>query len=78
MNHKIIELATQAGLTCNYDNLESLEQFARLIAQECIEGFDTRITTRYEGSPKDSNVGYGMEIVVESIKSKFGIGEDID
>lgn len=76
MNEKLLKMAKQAGLICHYDDLESLEQFAALIAKECIDGFDARIATRYEGSPKDSNVGYGMEIVCESIKAKFNLWED--
>jgi hypothetical protein len=51
------------------------DKFAELIVQECIAGFDERISTRYQGSEKDNNIAYGMEIVVEHIKQHFGVEE---
>jgi hypothetical protein len=82
MKLKIKELAQDADLrfTIMYPNIPivdgteaALETFVKLIALECIAGFNERIKTRYEGSTKDSDVGYGMEIVVESIKAKFNL-----
>lgn len=79
MNKKIKQFSEQAIYDNNGDTLHFLpsqgylEKFSKLIIDECIAGFDKRIRTRYEGSQKDIDVGYGMEIVVQSIKDKFDI-----
>jgi hypothetical protein len=51
------------------------QKFAELIVQECLGDFKERIATRYQGSDKDRDIAYGMEIVYFSIIDKFGIDE---
>ena len=46
-------------------------KFAELIVLECVAGFKDRITTRYQGSKKDADIAYGMEIVYQEIVDKF-------
>ena len=35
--------------------------------------FEEKITIRYAGDQKSMDVGYGMELVIDSIKQKFGV-----
>ena len=49
------------------------DRFAEHIIKECIDDFEEKITTRYAGDQKSMDVGYGMEIVINSIKQKFGV-----
>jgi hypothetical protein len=79
MNKRIKELIKQAT-TIRYSGPGEIEEFdkelfAELLVRECIEGFEERISTRYQGSEKDNNIAYGMEIVVEHIKQHFGVEE---
>ena len=76
MNNKIIELAEQAHLAWAIQtdvNKDSIEQFAELIIKECIGDFEEKIKIRYAGDQKSVDVGYGMELVIDSIKQKFGV-----
>lgn len=83
MNNKLIELANKAnegiGYTFKLEDAkqihELLEKFGKLIIQDALEGFKERIATRYQGSEKDQNIGYGMEIVMFDIMDKFGVEE---
>jgi histidinol phosphatase-like enzyme len=52
-------------------NTNKMTKFAELIIKECICDFEEKITIRYDS--EDMDVGYGMEIVIDSIKQKFGI-----
>ena len=49
------------------------DRFAELIIKECIGDFEKKITIRYAGDQKSMDVGYGMELVIDSIKRKFGM-----
>lgn len=53
----------------------SQEKFAELIIKETLSGLKERIATRYQGSEKDRDIGYGMEIVYFDIVDKFGVEE---
>lgn len=84
MNQKLEEFAKRSIIEKEWKNFEddsggywrdrhvSLERFAELIIWECIGDFEDRIKTRYDGDQKSIDVGYGMEIVIDSIKQKFG------
>ena len=50
-------------------------KFAELIVKETLSGLKERIATRYQGSEKDRDIGYGMEIVYFDIVDKFGVEE---
>lgn len=52
---------------------EQYHKFAKLIIKECIGDFEKKITRRYAGDQKSMDVGYGMELVIDSIKRKFGV-----
>ena len=52
-----------------------LEKFAELIVKECLGDFKDRIARRYQGSVRDRDVAYGMEIVYSNIQDKFGVDE---
>lgn len=81
MNDKIRKLILKAGFSDEYlddlyinDDLKIAQtKLAELIVQECIGDFEKKIKIRYAGDQKSINVGYGMELVVDSIKQKFGI-----
>ena len=84
MNDKIKELANRSGLRttklCSnpmvtiVDGKETeLAKFAELIIKECIGVFEEKIKIRYAGDQKSVDVGYGMELVIDSIKQKFGV-----
>jgi len=87
MNTKRIrELAKQAGLEFDddlvlesepiyYTSQKDLEKFAELIVEECLGDFKDRIARRYQGSVRDRDVAYGMEIVYSTIQDKFGVDE---
>jgi hypothetical protein len=51
------------------------EKFAELIVKECLGDLKERIALRYQGSEKDRDIGYGMEIVYMDIVDKFGVKE---
>ena len=51
------------------------QELIRLTVQECLAGMQERIQTRYQGSNKDSDIAYGMEIVVDDIKQKFQLDD---
>ena len=51
------------------------EKFAELIVRECLGDFKNRIARRYQGSDKDRDIAYGMEIVYMGIVDKFGVEE---
>ena len=75
---RIRELAEQAGWMMG-DEVEGfntrLEKFAELIVKECLGDFKDRIARRYQGSVRDRDVAYGMEIVYSNIRDKFGVNE---
>lgn len=52
-----------------------MEKFAELIVKECLGDFKDRIARRYQGSVRDRDVAYGMEIVYSNIQDKFGVDE---
>jgi len=72
MNNKIIELAVQSGLNLELQSLR-VELFAELLIRECLSDLKDRIAIRYQGSDKDCDIGYGMEIVYWEIVDKFGV-----
>ncbi len=51
------------------------KKFAELIIKECLSDLKERIALRYQGSEKDRDIGYGMEIVYYDIVDKFGVEE---
>ena len=55
-----------------YDEAQ-LKKFAELIIKECLGDLKERIALRYQGSDKDRDIGYGMEIVYWDIVDKFGV-----
>jgi hypothetical protein len=76
MSNIILELAAKAGYDSQYSSDDfSPEEFAELIVKECIQGLKERIATRYQGSEKDRDIAYGMEIVYLDIVDKFGVEE---
>ena len=52
---------------------EQYYKFAKAIIKECIGDFEEKIKIRYAGDQKSVDVGYGMELVIDSIKQKFGL-----
>jgi len=48
-------------------------KFAQLIVKECLSDLKDRIALRYQGSDRDCDIGYGMEIVYWEIVDKFGV-----
>ena len=52
-----------------------MEKFAELIVKECLGDFKDRIARRYQGSVRDRDVAYGMEIFYSNIRDKFGVNE---
>lgn len=77
MNNKIIELAINSGADLRGDaiitEMLDIEKFSDLIIKECIGDFEKKIKIRYAGDQKSVDVGYGMELVIDSIKQKFGM-----
>jgi hypothetical protein len=87
MNERILELAEQAEILFykgripetgyEYEGAEvtkeDLEKFAELIIKECLSDLKERIALRYQGSDKDRDIGYGMEIVYMDIVEKFRV-----
>jgi hypothetical protein len=78
MNERIQELAKQAASEYNDANGicipdDFVEKFAELIIRECLGDLKERIALRYQGSDKDRDIGYGMEIVYYDIIDKFGV-----
>ena len=51
------------------------EELIRLTVQECLAGWQERIKTRYQGSDRDSDIAYGMEMVFDDIKQKFQLDD---
>jgi hypothetical protein len=75
MNQLIEQLAEQC-----YEKHPILEtfqfdkhKFAELIIRECLGDLKERIALRYQGSDRDRDIGYGMEIVYWEIVDKFGV-----
>jgi hypothetical protein len=50
-----------------------MEHLAKLIIKECLGDLKERIALRYQGSEKDRDIAYGMEIVYMDIVDKFGV-----
>ena len=78
MNERILELAKQAASEYNDANGicipdDFVEKFAELIIRECLGDLKERIALRYQGSDKDRDIGYGMEIVYYDIVDRFGV-----
>jgi hypothetical protein len=77
MNPKIQELAEQAGMIIVDDEFSThgkfAKKFAELLIRECLSDLKERIALRYQGSDKDCDIGYGMEIVYYEIVDKFGV-----
>ena len=83
MNERFDEIVRQTRLYNQsvYDNGEGgwivqtaeLKKFAELIVRECLGDLKERIALRYQGSDKDRDIGYGMEIAYYDIVDKFGV-----
>ena len=86
MNERIDELAFESGITQHsYSNpkhpdidgfivsQEKLDKFAELLIKEALGDLKERIALRYQGSEKDRDIAYGMEIVYFDIVDKFGV-----
>jgi len=77
---RIKQLAEQAGYTkdmfgIGHWDMPECKKFAELIVKECLGDFKDRIARRYQGSVRDRDVAYGMEIVYSNIQDKFGVDE---
>jgi len=77
---RIKQLAEQAGYTkdmfgIGHWDMPECKKFAELIVKECLGDFKDRIDRRYQGSVRDRDVAYGMEIVYSNIRDKFGVNE---
>jgi hypothetical protein len=82
MNERILGLLNEATFGLETDlskqrtvTLNEIEKFAELIVKECLGDFKDRIARRYQGSVRDRDVAYGMEIVYSNIQDKFGVDE---
>ena len=82
MNERIRGLLNEATFGLETDlskqrtvTLNEIEKFAELIVKECLGDFKDRIARRYQGSVRDRDVAYGMEIVYSNIQDKFGVDE---
>ena len=82
MNERIRGLFNEATFGLETDlskqrtvTLNEIEKFAELIVKECLGDFKDRIARRYQGSVRDRDVAYGMEIVYSNIQDKFGVDE---
>jgi len=79
MNDRMLELAIQAGLKKphasdrEYIGDFDWRLFGELVVNECLSDLKERIAIRYQGSDKDCDIGYGMEIVYWEIVDKFGV-----
>ena len=77
MNERIRELAKQAAAVEGWGpevwQTTFTEKFAELIVKECLGDLKERIAIRYQGSEKDRDIAYGMEIVYLDIVDKFGV-----
>ena len=79
MNERIEKLMVNASSGACYDGNEpvlsgtEIEKFAALIIKECLGDLKERIALRYQGSDKDRDIGYGMEIVYMDIVEKFRV-----
>jgi hypothetical protein len=84
MNERIFELAKQADLiqwdtlpsgarTPDHESVVKAKKFAELIIKEALGDLKERIALRYQGSEKDRDIAYGMEIVYFDIVDKFGV-----
>jgi len=80
MNNRIKELIKQSERVDHYTTGDYFpvmtvdgEKLAQLIIAECLGNLKERIALRYQGSEKDRDIGYGMEIVYDDIVSKFGV-----
>jgi hypothetical protein len=74
MNERIRELAEQAGFL-NKDE-ESIEYFAKLIVQECIQVCEPVLDEPYEDmSEFGKGLVEGQDVAVEKIKRHFGVEE---
>jgi hypothetical protein len=82
MNELVRELAEQSKSTKTsyFDGRGNVtqtyfdqEKFAELIIKEALGDLKERIALRYQGSEKDRDIAYGMEIVYFDIVDKFGV-----
>jgi hypothetical protein len=77
MNERIKELARQAAAVEGWGpevwQTTFSEKFAELIIKESLGDLKERIALRYQGSDKDRDIGYGMEIVYYEIVDRFGV-----
>jgi hypothetical protein len=83
MNERIQKLAVEAEVWANQfeehwadgpDTYQLFkEKFAELIIKEALGDLKERIALRYQGSEKDHDIAYGMEIVYFDIVDKFGV-----
>jgi hypothetical protein len=84
MNDRIRKLAIKSGIDIRghltgdlildeKPSVSDLKKFAELIIRECLGDLKDRIARRYQGSDKDRDIGYGMEIVYFDIVDKFGV-----
>ncbi len=75
---RIKELIKRTGFVPSdlaYGRDKMLERFAELIVKECLGDFKDRIARRYQGSARDRDVAYGMEILYSNIQDKFWVNE---
>ena len=80
MNRNLVDQLTFAAGSLNVVNGATVmtvdpQELIRLTVQACIEGINDRISTRYQGSERDVDVGYGMEIVYDEIVQKFQLDD---
>lgn len=80
MNRNLVDQLTFEASSLNVVNGATVmtvdpQELIRLTVRECIEGINDRISTRYRGSERDVDVGYGMEIVYDNIVQKFQLDD---
>jgi hypothetical protein len=75
MNERIRELIEKSGAgdVTPPGFHKYLDKFAELIIRECLGDLKERIALRYQGSDRDRDIGYGMEIVYYDIVDRFGV-----
>jgi hypothetical protein len=72
MNPRIRELMIEVGYAAP-ELAGRAQQLVELVVQECLSDLKDRIALRYQGSDRDCDIGYGMEIVYWEIVDKFGV-----
>jgi hypothetical protein len=74
MNERIKQLAEQAGFA--YEPSPTLQKFAELIVQECIQVCEPILDEPYEDMTEfGKGLVEGQDVAIERIKEHFGVEE---